>query len=47
MPPFFIVHTSEDKSVPIENSQALVRALREKGVPVEAHFYERGRMASA
>ena len=42
MPPFFIVHTAEDKSVPIENSQALVRALREKSVPVEAHFYERG-----
>ncbi len=42
MPPFFVVHTSEDKSVPIENSQALVRALREKSVPVEAHFYERG-----
>jgi xylan 1,4-beta-xylosidase len=42
MPPFFVVHTSEDKSVPIENSLALVKALREKGVPVEAHFYERG-----
>jgi xylan 1,4-beta-xylosidase len=42
MPPFFIVHTSEDRSVPIENSMALVRALREKNVPVESHFYERG-----
>jgi len=42
MPPFFIVHTSEDRSVPIENSMALVRALREKRVPVEAHFYEKG-----
>ena len=42
MPPFFIVHTSEDRSVPIENSMALVRALREKSVPVEAHFYEKG-----
>ena len=42
MPPFFIVHTSEDKSVPIENSLALVKALREKSVPVEAHFYESG-----
>jgi beta-xylosidase/acetyl esterase/lipase len=42
MPPFFIVHTSADRSVPIENSIALVDALRAKGVPVESHFYERG-----
>jgi len=42
MPPFFIVHTSEDRSVPIENSAALVSALRAKGVPVESHFYEKG-----
>ena len=42
MPPFFIVHTFEDRSVPIENSMALVRALREKQVAVESHFYERG-----
>ena len=43
MPPFFIVHTSEDRSVPIENSMALVRrAARAAGVPVESHFYEKG-----
>jgi len=42
MPPFFIVHTAEDRSVPIENSRLLVQALREKGIAVEAHFYERG-----
>ena len=42
MPPFFVVHTSEDRSVPIENSFALVKALRDKGVPVESHFYEKG-----
>ena len=39
MPPFFIVHTFEDRSVPIENSLALVSALRAKKVPVESHFY--------
>jgi acetyl esterase/lipase len=42
MPPVFLVHTAEDASVPIENSLLLVDALRKSGVPVEAHFYERG-----
>ena len=42
MPPFFIVHTSEDRSVPIENSRLLVAALTARGIPVESHFYERG-----
>ena len=42
MPPFFIVHSSEDRSVPIENSLALVRSLRGADVPVESHFYEKG-----
>jgi acetyl esterase/lipase len=43
MPPVFLVHSFEDASVPIENSLRLVEALRGAGVPVEAHFYERGR----
>ena len=42
MPPFFVVHTSEDRAVPIENSEALVRSLRASGVPVESHFYAKG-----
>ncbi len=41
-PPFFVVHTSEDRSVPIENSKRLVAALQRQNVPVDAHFYERG-----
>jgi xylan 1,4-beta-xylosidase len=41
-PPVFVVHTSEDTTVPIENSYLLVSALRAAGVSVEAHFYERG-----
>ena len=41
-PPVFMVHTSEDRSVPIENSLLFAKALRDAGVPVESHFYERG-----
>ena len=41
-PPVFVVHTSDDRSVPIENSLLLVGALRAAGVSVESHFYERG-----
>ncbi len=42
MPPVFVVHTTEDRSVPVENSLLLVEAMRKAGVPVEAHIYERG-----
>ena len=42
MPPMFVVHSSEDRSVPIENSLMFAEALRRAGVPVEIHFYERG-----
>jgi acetyl esterase/lipase len=42
MPPVFMVHAAEDTSVPIENSFRLLEALRRHGVPVEAHFYDRG-----
>jgi beta-xylosidase/acetyl esterase/lipase len=42
VPPVFLVHTSADRSVPIENSMLLASALRAAGVPVETHFYERG-----
>ena len=42
MPPVFLVHTAEDKSVPVENSLALYAALRRAAVPVEMHLYEKG-----
>ena len=42
MPPTFLVHTTEDKSVPIENSLMLYQALRAADVPVEMHLYEKG-----
>ncbi len=42
-PPCFIWHTVEDKSVPVDNSQLLVAALKNSGIAYEAHFYEKGR----
>jgi len=41
-PPVFLVHTSEDKGVPPENSILFYLALRKAGVPVEMHIYEKG-----
>ena len=41
-PPTFLVHTSEDKAVPPENSVYLYLALKQAGVPVEMHIYETG-----
>ncbi len=42
-PPTFLVHTSEDSSVPPQNSIYFYLALHEKGIPVEMHIYEKGR----
>ncbi|MDE3084532.1 MAG: prolyl oligopeptidase family serine peptidase, partial [Verrucomicrobiota bacterium] len=41
-PPTFIVHSQEDKSVPVENSLLFYQALRRADVPVELHLYEKG-----
>jgi acetyl esterase/lipase len=41
-PPMFLVHTAEDRSVPLENSIALFQALRAAGVPSELHVYDKG-----
>jgi acetyl esterase/lipase len=41
-PPCFLVHTAEDKTVPVENSIAFYQALRRANVPVEMHLYETG-----
>jgi acetyl esterase/lipase len=41
-PPTFLVHTAEDKSVPLENSTLFFQALRRAGVPAEMHLYEKG-----
>ena len=42
MPPVFLVHSAEDRSVPIDNSIMFHAALRTANVPVEMHLYERG-----
>jgi len=42
-PPVFLVHTSEDRAVPAENSVHFYLALREAGVPAELHIFEKGR----
>jgi acetyl esterase/lipase len=42
-PPTFLVHTSEDTSVPLENSLAFYAALRRAGVPSELHLFPRGK----
>lgn len=41
-PPTFLMHTTEDKAVPPENSILFYSALRKAGVPAELHLYEKG-----
>ena len=41
-PPAFLVHTTTDAGVPVENSLVFVMALRKAGVQFELHLYERG-----
>lgn len=41
-PPTFIMHTQEDKSVPVENSLRFYRALTAAKVPAELHIYPTG-----
>lgn len=42
LPPFFLVHAKDDKGVPPQNSELLVAALREKGVPADLLLVETG-----
>lgn len=41
-PPAFLVHTAEDKSVPLENSILFYQAVRAAGGSAEMHLYEKG-----
>jgi acetyl esterase/lipase len=41
-PPTFLFHTTEDKTVPVENSVLFYLALRKAGVAAELHIFERG-----
>jgi acetyl esterase/lipase len=41
-PPAFLVHTAEDKAVPLENSVLFFQAVRAAGGSAEMHLYEKG-----
>lgn len=41
-PPTFLVHTTDDQVVPVENAVQLYLAIHKAGVPVEMHIYEKG-----
>ncbi|MDD4967891.1 MAG: alpha/beta hydrolase [Paludibacter sp.] len=41
-PPTFIVHSIDDKTVPIVNSENMLKALQEKKVPAELHKFDIG-----
>ncbi len=41
-PPTFIVHSTDDKGVPVENSLMFYQALKEQDIPVEMHIYPTG-----
>ena len=41
-PPTFLFHTTEDKTVPSENSVLFYLALKKAGVPAELHIFEKG-----
>lgn len=42
VPPVFLWHTVDDRTVPVENSLLLAQALRQAGVGFEMHLYPRG-----
>ena len=42
-PPTFLVATTDDATVPVENSLTYYHALHEAGVPVEMHLFETGK----
>ncbi|HEX9825016.1 MAG TPA: alpha/beta hydrolase [Flavobacteriaceae bacterium] len=41
-PPAFLVHATDDKAVPVENSIHYCMALKNNNVPAELHIYEKG-----
>lgn len=41
-PPTFLVHATDDKSVPVENSLLFFQALKDNGIPAEMHIYPVG-----
>ena len=41
-PPFFLWHTADDTTVPMENTRLLETALRDRGIPVETYIFPHG-----
>ena len=41
-PPTFLVHSAEDKTVPVENSLLFFSAMRRAQAPIEMHLYVKG-----
>jgi acetyl esterase/lipase len=41
-PPILLIHSADDKSVPVQNSLDLYQALHEQDIPVEMHLYPYG-----
>jgi acetyl esterase/lipase len=41
-PPAFIVHSADDKAVPVQNSINYLLALKKFNIPAELHIYEKG-----
>ncbi len=41
-PPTFIAQAIDDRTVPIQNATAMMMALKQRNVPVEAHIFEAG-----
>ncbi|WP_419320971.1 alpha/beta hydrolase [Caulobacter sp. ErkDOM-E] len=42
LPPVFLLHAADDKSVPVENSLLMFSALKAKAIPTEMHVFEEG-----
>lgn len=42
MPPIFILHTSDDRAVPVENSLLAYRAFKDAGTDVSLHIFHNG-----
>lgn len=41
-PPGFLVHSGDDKAVPVDNSLFFYQALKNQGIPAEMHIYPSG-----
>ncbi len=41
-PPTILIHSSDDKAVPVENSLSFYNALRQQNVPTEIHIFPNG-----